>query len=250
YLSITSLAENCKVSEATITRFCRGLGLSGYNAFKLALAQADRTTDLGDSSNSAEPVSSEDSISTICAKVHAANLLSLNESYALYDEEEMSKAISILSSSRRIYCFGQGGSMIMAMEAWARFSTASPNFVHICDSHMQASAIAMADSKDAILFFSYSGSTRDMCDTLQIASSRHVPVILITHFPKSAGAEFASVVLQCGYNESPLQSGSVAAKVGQLFLIDCLFYGYCSQKPDTCSAARSATAHAIANKLL
>ena len=95
---------------------CRGLGLSGYNAFKLALAQADRTTDLGDSSNSAEPVSSEDSISTICAKVHAANLLSLNESYALYDEEEMSKAISILSSSRRIYCFGQGGSMIMAME--------------------------------------------------------------------------------------------------------------------------------------
>ena len=72
----------------------------------------------------------------------------------------------------------------MAMEAWARFSTASPNFVHICDSHMQASAIAMADSKDAILFFSYSGSTRDMCDTLQIASSRHVPVILITHFPK------------------------------------------------------------------
>ena len=77
YLSITSLAENCKVSEATITRFCRGLGLSGYNAFKLALAQADRTTDLGDSSNSAEPVSSEDSISTICAKVHAANLLSL-----------------------------------------------------------------------------------------------------------------------------------------------------------------------------
>ena len=47
YLSITSLAENCKVSEATITRFCRGLGLSGYNAFKLALAQADRTTDLG-----------------------------------------------------------------------------------------------------------------------------------------------------------------------------------------------------------
>ena len=250
YLSITSLAENCKVSEATITRFCRGLGLSGYNAFKLALAQADRTTDLGDSSNSAEPVSSEDSISTICAKVHAANLLSLNESYALYDEEEMSKAISILSSSRRIYCFGQGGSMIMAMEAWARFSTASPNFVHICDSHMQASAIAMADSKDAILFFSYSGSTKDMCDTLQIASKRHVPVILITHFPKSAGAEFASVVLQCGYNESPLQSGSVAAKVGQLFLVDCLFYGYCSKNPDTCSAARSATAHAITNKLL
>ena len=88
YLSITSLAENCDVSEATITRFCRGLGLSGYNAFKLALAQADRTTDLGDSGNSAEPVSSEDSIATIAAKVHAANIISLNESYELFDVYE------------------------------------------------------------------------------------------------------------------------------------------------------------------
>ena len=87
YLSITSLAENCDVSEATITRFCRGLGLSGYNAFKLALAQADRTTDLGDSGNSAEPVSSEDSIATIAAKVHAANIISLNESYELFDRK-------------------------------------------------------------------------------------------------------------------------------------------------------------------
>lgn len=66
----------------------------------------------------------------------------------------MSKAISILSRSRRVYCFGQGGSMVMAMEAWSRFSTAAPNFIHICDSHMQASAIAMADSEDTILFFS------------------------------------------------------------------------------------------------
>ena len=81
-----------------------------------------------------------------------------------------------------------------------------------------SSAISLADSEDAILFFSYSGSTRDMCDTLNIASQRNVPVILITHFPKSADAELATVVLQCGYNESPLQSGSVAAKVGQLFI--------------------------------
>ena len=128
----------------------------------------------------------------------------------------------------------------MAMEAWARFSTASPDFIHISDSHMQASATALAEPEDAILFFSYSGSTKDMCDTLSIASQKGIPVILITHFPKSAGTEYATVVLQCGYNESPLQSGSVAAKVGQLFLIDCLFYGYCSLKPELRSAARSA----------
>ena len=42
YLSISSLAENSGVSEATITRFCRMLGLGGYHELKLALAKSDR----------------------------------------------------------------------------------------------------------------------------------------------------------------------------------------------------------------
>ena len=42
YLSITSLAENSGVSEATITRFCRMLGLNGYHELKLALAKSER----------------------------------------------------------------------------------------------------------------------------------------------------------------------------------------------------------------
>ena len=36
YLSITSLAENCDVSEATITHNTRSLILSSYNALKNA----------------------------------------------------------------------------------------------------------------------------------------------------------------------------------------------------------------------
>ena len=250
YLSITSLAENCDVSEATITRFCRALGYPSYNAFKLALAQADHVTDLGDPTDCNEPITSKDSTDTMCRKVHAANIAALNETLELLDEGSLMSASRLLASSEKISCFGHGGSSIMAMEAWARFSTAASNFIHITDSHMQAMAIALATPKDAILFFSYSGSTKDMEDIFNVAQERKVPIILITHFPKSRAAEFAQIILQCGYNESPLQSGSISAKVGQLFLIDCLFYGFCRQNPELRAAARSSTAKAIANKLL
>ena len=47
YMSISGLAEHSGVSEASITRFCRSLGLTGYNSLKLALAKADYVTDLG-----------------------------------------------------------------------------------------------------------------------------------------------------------------------------------------------------------
>ncbi len=40
YMSISELADECGVAEATISRFCRRLKLKGYGAFKLALAKA------------------------------------------------------------------------------------------------------------------------------------------------------------------------------------------------------------------
>lgn len=250
YLSISTLAENSGVSEASITRFCHSLGLSGYNDFKLALAKADYVSDLGDPSGSPETITSEDTLNNVFHKLHASNILSLNETLELLDEKDVSRAVDLLTRADQVFCFGQGGSMVMAMEAWARFSTASSRFIHISDSHMQAMNIALATSKDVILFFSYSGSTKDMEDIMNIAKKRNIPIILITHFPKSRAAEFADVILLCGYNESPLQSGSVAAKVGQLFLVECLFYGFCKRNPELYAAARASTAEAIAQKLL
>lgn len=250
YMSITSLAENCGVSEASITRFCRSLGLSGYNDLKLALARASCVTDIGDPSDAPDTITSEDSPESIFHKLYDANVLSLNETMELLDETELSKAVDLLSAADRVFCLGHGGSMVMAMEAWARFSVASSRFVHIGDSHMQVMNIALATDKDVILFFSYSGATKDMEDIMRIASERHVSVILITHFPNSRAAKYADVILLCGYSESPLQSGSVAAKMGQLLIIECLFYMYCRRSPEVSSKARSATVEAIMPKLL
>lgn len=250
YMSISSLAEKSGVSEATITRFCKSLGLSGYNNLKLALAKATYTTDVGDSSDDPGNITSQDTLGSIFHKLYDANIISLNETLELLDETEISRAADLLSDADRVFCFGNGGSMVMAMEAWARFSTATSRFIHIEDSHMQAISISLATEKDVILFFPYSGSTKDMEDIMRIAKERHVSIILITHFPNSRATEYADVVLLCGYNESPLQSGSVAAKVGQLLIIECLYYVFCKRNPAIYAKARSSTAEAIMPKLL
>ena len=250
YFSISTLAENSGVSEASITRFCHGLGLAGYNDFKLALAKTDHVTDMGELSDSPQGIASEDSLNTIFQKIHKASVLSLNETLELLDEDAINKAVDLLVQADRVFCFGNGGSMVMAMVAWASFSTATSRFVHVSDSHMQIMNTALATSRDVLLVFSYSGSTKDMEDTLQIAREHGVSIILVTHYPNSRAAQFADVVLLCGYNEGPLQSGSIPAKVGQLLLIDCLFYGFCRRNPEASAAARSATAEAVARKML
>ncbi|MFS6554690.1 MurR/RpiR family transcriptional regulator, partial [Parabacteroides distasonis] len=156
-------------SEATITRFCRKLGLSGYNDFKLAVAKSDYVTDMGEPTGSLSTITSRDSLPSIFQKLLSANILSLTETYDLLDEKEISRAVDLLYGARHVYCFGHGSSSVMAMEAWARFSMASTQFIHIADSHMQVISTALATPEDVILFFSYSGATRDMEDIMKIA---------------------------------------------------------------------------------
>ena len=96
YFSISTLAENSGVSEASITRFCHGLGLAGYNDFKLALAKTDHVTDMGELSDSPQGIASEDSLNTIFQKIHKASVLSLNETLELLNEDAINKAVDLL----------------------------------------------------------------------------------------------------------------------------------------------------------
>lgn len=250
YLSIVALAKNSGVSESTITRFCRHLELGGYHELKLEIAKAEIESKFKPEVKNKSQFDYDTDLHDLYQKIYDINIQAQTDTMKSLDEEAIILAADYLSDARNIYCFGQGSSMIMAMEAWARFSTASSNFIHISDSHMQTMAVSLAAEQDVILFFSYSGSTRDMEDILPLAKKNHVKIILITHFPESQAAKYADVILVCGHNESPLQSGGIAAKIGQLFLIECLFYTYNLRNPENYTKARESTAKAISKKLL
>ena len=42
YLSISSLARECKVAEATVFRFCRALGFEGYHLSLIHISEPTR----------------------------------------------------------------------------------------------------------------------------------------------------------------------------------------------------------------
>lgn len=245
-MSISELSQACSVADATVTRFCRRLGYRGFPDFKLAVANAS-VNRLKDNPLSGE-VTQEDSLEDISQKLLASNALAMTQTLEVLDLEKVAAAAAILRQSRSVLCMGQGGSMLIADEAAHLFSTVSSSFHPIRDSHMQAMAAAVMEESDAILFFSYSGSTTDMLDTLRLAGERGAKVILVTRFPNSPGAQLADVVLQCGANENPLQSGSVPARIAQMYLLDILFTEYSRWNLDGAKENRSRIAQALASK--
>ena len=249
FLSITELAEESGVAEATVSRFCRRLGYTGYNAFKLALANASARQSGSGESLSGE-VEEDDSLEDMCRKLYTADVAAITETLNLIRPEQISAAVEMLSRAEKVLCMGQGGSMIMAQETAHLFSTVSSRFFAISDSHLQTIAVANMSERDVLLFFSYSGSTRDLIEALTVARERHAKVILVTRFARSPGAELADLVLSCGSDESPLQLSSVPAKLAQMFLTDVLFSEYCRKDIEGCRAARERVASALAEKHL
>ena len=231
YLSISSLAKACGVAEATIFRFCRSLGFDGYNEMKIALAKANAMT---------VPVALklEPGVDTQILCTHAYNTAidALNGTRNALDPDAIDQAATLLQRARQVFCFGQGGSSLLASDIWARFATISTKFHTSGDSHMQAIAASLMGPEDVVLFVSYSGATRDMMDTLRLA--------------KDNGTALADVVLLCGAKESPLDSGSMPVKLAVLFVANVLVLRYTLDNQELVSLSRERTTKALGNKLL
>lgn len=245
-MSISGLASACSVADATVSRFCRRLGYKGYPDFKLAIANASIHR-LEDNPLSGE-ITREDTLETITQKLLNASAMAMVQTREVLNLDAVAEAAAVLRESTSVLCMGQGGSMLIASEAAHLFSTISGKFRPVSDSHMQAMAAVMMEPTDSILFYSYSGSTLAMLDTLKTAKERGGKVILVTRFPNSPGAALADIVLQCGANENPLQSGSVPARIAQMYLTDILFSEYTRKNLDEAKESRNRIAQALAAK--
>lgn len=249
HMSISELAEASGVAEATLSRFARRLHYKGYNDFRTAVAKSV-TSSARELSPLSGEVTEEDSFSEVLRKIYTADSNAITQTFELVNEENIVRAADYLDQAEKVFCMGQGGSMIIAEEAAHMFTTLKSKFFAVADSHTQLITAATMTEKDTVLYFSYSGATKDMIDTLGLARQRGAKIVLITRFPNSPGAEDADVVLQCGADESPLQLGSVAAKISQIFLIDVLFSELCMRNLDGCRKTRSRIADALADKHL
>ena len=58
------------------------------------------------------------------------------------------------------------------------------------------------------------------------------------------------MTLLCGADESPLQLGSVGARIAQMYLMDVLFSELCRRNLDECRQSRARIAAALAEKHL
>ncbi len=234
--SISELAAACDVSEATISRFCHSIGCESFNAFKLSAVQAVTATvpdAMGMEPALYSTLLPSDTLEQKCGKLCHVSMDALQQTLNNLDTDAIDRAVELFSQAHSVYCFGQGNSSIVAEDAWGRFSCVSTKFHFISNANLQANTARLLGEGDLILYFSFSGNVRELTEVGQILADSKAKLVLVTRFPNSPGARYADLLLVCGANEAPRQQGSIAAKIGQLFIVDVLFHEFCARNEIT-----------------
>ena len=107
FMSISELAEEAGVAEATISRFCKRLGYKGYSAFKLAVANS--TARRVEAPTVPGEIRPEDSIEELCQKLYAADRDAMAQTVELIRPDSVRKAADLLFSAERCCAWGRGG---------------------------------------------------------------------------------------------------------------------------------------------
>lgn len=247
YVSITDLSAQCGVAVSTVSLFCRKLKLAGFNDFKLELARAALPARAAFSEPGSE-ITEGDSAAAVMGKVLSAVQDALNNAYHMLSEQEIIRAADLLRRAGQVVCLGQGNHSVVALAAWAQFSTTSPKFKTIQDSHMQTVVLSTLAEGDAVLYFSYSGATHELLEAVEVIRNRGGKLILVTRYPNSPASAYADAVLLCGPNEQPFQFGSTSALIAQLYVVEALLSEFIRRDPEEAEQNRRSVGKALTQK--
>ncbi|CAM4435601.1 MurR/RpiR family transcriptional regulator [Paenibacillus tarimensis] len=217
--SINQLAEDLKVADSTVFRFCQRIGYKGYQAMKIALA-SEVVAPVKDIH---EAVEEDDTPDTIASKVFRANMKTIEDTLTVFDEARLQQAVDMISGARSVHFFGSGGSSVIALDAYHKLIRTGLNVSAVTDTHFQLMAASQLTEADCAVLISHSGSSKDILHILNVVKSGGVKTIAITNHAKSPLSAAVDTPLYTVSSETEYRSEALSSRIAQLSIIDVLY---------------------------
>jgi DNA-binding MurR/RpiR family transcriptional regulator len=245
YMSITEFAENCEVSETSIIRFCRGIGLKGYQEFKLILARES----VGSKETFHPSVYDVDDVGGMINSITAENIEAIQNTSRVLSKGDLEKAVEAIINADKVDIYGVGASAFTAGDAKYKFMRIGINCEAISDPHLQCMSAVNLTTNSVAIGISFTGSTKDTVDSLSLAKANGVFTIAITSFQKSPITRKADSVLLSYAEETPHRSGALTSKIAQLQVLDILYTAVALRIEEKAFKSLDKTAEAVLSKM-
>jgi DNA-binding MurR/RpiR family transcriptional regulator len=217
-LTSRQIGQRCRTSEATVVRFCQTLGYRGIPELKAKLvpdlltAQGTLYTALSD----------RDGPAGVIEKVIRISIRSLEETLTILDPAVVGRAVQAILHAKRVQFFGGGGGGGIAHLAVQKFLRLGIPAAQNFDLVSQRLSLEFLKPGDVAVGLSYSGTTREVVESLTQARAKGVTTIAITNFPRSPLAKVADLTLLTAVVPPFVGSHAGPHRVTQLAVIEIL----------------------------
>ncbi|MED1202844.1 MurR/RpiR family transcriptional regulator [Heyndrickxia acidicola] len=220
-MTTRELSVKSGVSEASIVRFCKSIGIQSFKTFKLELVKEITRTepDITDFSI----LQKKDTPYDLFQKVTYVNKSAINSTLASLDRKELVAAIDVLKYAKRVIFHGVGGSATAAYDGHYKFTKLGYHTVMAHDFHYLLSLIPHLTKEDVFIAVSTSGKTKDVLELAQFSKSKGATVIAITNIDSSPLYKAANIRLCTPVVEQDFRIGSISSRIAQLNIIDTLY---------------------------
>ncbi|MEZ2127920.1 MULTISPECIES: MurR/RpiR family transcriptional regulator [unclassified Sinorhizobium] len=221
--SVTDVARQTESGQASVVRFCRTLGFSGFPEFKIALSGEIERERASHRAHHADP--GDAFLAPEIASLSAALQNAIASSARLLDRAQIGRVIERLRIARRVEIFGMGASSVCAdlltiRLIWLGLPVHSPGSASM--SHGLARTL---DASSLAIGISNSGVTEETKDFLEIARNAGAQTLAITTRADCPIAQTADEVLLLSSTGSWPEAGSGMHVPSFILLSECLARG-------------------------
>lgn len=244
YASISKVAKQCNISEASVLRFCKAMGYNGFQDFKISLSLSLSSP----STQIHEDVSFSDPTVEMINKVMNSEMQEISDTLQFLDPKKIEAAINVISKTKRLEFYGVGGSGCVAIDAQHKFFRLGMSCIAYIDTHMQAMSASTMHKGDVVVGISHTGSTKDTVESFKIAKEVGATTICITSGVDSPIIKYTDIALIVISREQIFKPEPMTSRIVQLAIIDILSVGVAMKKRKEILNNLSKTRKAISTK--
>jgi DNA-binding MurR/RpiR family transcriptional regulator len=230
--TISELALACHTSEASVVRFCQGIGLSGYSQLKIRLATelGREFAQFGGSLSYGSDIVETDSLQEMALKISTLEILAIQETIAKLDFEALAEVVSAVDAAERVILFGVGASHFIAEDLQHKLFRIGRNAFVLNDAHEAWAGASLLTQRTVALGFSHMGETKETVSFLRVARESGAFTGAVTSARDSSIVSTAQVSLFTEVRETTFRAGAMVSRIAQLAVVDCLFAGVAQRR--------------------
>jgi len=220
-MTVGELATASGASEASVSRFCKKVGVKGFHHLKLSLAKEMVESDM----NGVEVSNhiSYDDISQSLQNILANKVEELKQTVSLMDNEQLPKILDLLLKARSVQFVAVGNTIPVAIDGTFKFNQIGIPAATSTIWETQVGQIYNLTKDDVVLAISNSGESRGVITAMDAAKEVGATTISITNNIESTVAKASDYHINTATREKLFLDGYCFSRVSATTVIEILY---------------------------